>query len=291
MTGGPLHALDTPPSGGSRDVTHFVRRAVSVVGVIAFVLVSAFATRPVAAAGSVSAASRPVAQAPTCAAYRAYSGCHVYRVRIRASATTTGENRSQSGSYDLVARVMVRYAGERRRGYYPPTVALATSSADRPKLLSFQGSGTYSDAVCSVRSNLRAGPIGWGVGGNPGEIHRSKRPRIVYYDLSIGIGPTQDSPEPKPSPPPYDCPGEGSATTSFEKRLRSSDYEVRIGAETSPSFSLRWYFHRPQEKGRMEFPLDRLTTGQRFELKLSGSDPYAVGSSKGTAHVIFEPVT
>jgi hypothetical protein len=185
---------------------------------------------------------------------------------------------------------MVRYGGKARRGYYPPTVALATFTADRPKLLSFRGTGTYTDAVCSVRSTLRAGPIHWGVGGNPGEIHRSKTPRIVYYDLSLGIGPTQGSPEPKPSPPPHNCPGEGSATTSFAKRLRSSDFEVAIGAHTSPIFSLRWYFHRPQEKGRMEFPLNRLVTGQRFELKLSGSDPHAVDVSKGAAHLIFEPV-
>ena len=277
--------------GNTRDVTHFGRRAVSVVGVITFVLVSASATGPVDAAGHASAASPSAAQAGRCAAYRAYPGCHVYRVRIRASATTTRQVSSHSGSYDLVARVMVRYAGLGRRGYYPPTVALATG-ADRPKLLSFDGSGSYSDAVCLVQTKLRAGPIGWGVAGSPSRIHRSKTPRIVYYGLSISIGPTQGSPKPIPNPPPYDCPGEGGATTEFEKRLRSSDYHVAIGAHTSPSFTLVWYFHRPQRKGRMEFPLNLLTTGKRFELKLSGSDPYGGGSSssKGTAHVVFEPV-
>jgi hypothetical protein len=190
--------------------------------------------------------------------------------------------------------VEVRYAAKDRRDSYPPTVALA-SGLTRPKLVSFRGSGTAitravgGALVCSVRTKLRAGPIGWGIGGDPSRIHRSKTPRIVYYTLRISIGPTQNSPEPK-TDPTGNCPGEGGATTSFEKRLRSSDYEVAIGAHTSPLFTLNWDFHRPQAAGRMEFPLDRITTGKRFELRLSGRNPFAVGTSKGTAHVIFEPV-
>ena len=262
-------------------MTRFVRRAASLTGVIAFVLVSASATGRVDAAGHAS----------DCSASRFYAKCpaHVYRVKIRASATTTEDDRSGSGSYELVTRVLVRYAAVGRRDYYPPTVVLATGP-ESPKLLSFRGSGSYTDPVCSVRTKLRAGPISWGVAGNPSRIHRSKTPRIVYYSLSIGAGPAQSSPKPIPSPPPYDCPGEGGATTSFDKRLRSSDFHVEIGAHTSPIFSLNWDFHRPQGTGRMEFPLNHLTTGKRFELKLSGSNPYAIGSSKGTAHVVFEPV-
>lgn len=217
---------------------------------------------------------------------RAYRNCpgRTYRVTVRASASNSDGDFSGRGTYELVFLTDVRHRKVERRGSYAPTIALATGPKGS-RLVRVGGSASAADATCSARGSPLLGRFFGGVAGNPSIIRRDKRPRTVYYDLSLSAFIVTSY-----RPPLEGCSLIPGGDTRFEKRLRSSDYEVSIRAGVEVGFAVRLYFHRWQRAGRMESPLDRLTRGRPFELRVSGQYDDNVHSSQGSAHIIFEPV-